>query len=117
MMNRAFAERFAAHWIDAWNRHDLEKILSHYSDDVAMSSPYIVELAGEPSGTLTGKPAVKRYWSTALQKMPDLRFELIDVLVGVSSIVIHYRGVRGLATEVFYFNDEGKVKQAFAHYA
>ena len=117
MMNRAFAEHFAAHWIDAWNRHDLEQILSHYSEDFAMSSPYIIELTNEPSGILKGKQAVRQYWSKALQKMPDLRFELIDVLVGVGSIVIHYRGVRGMAAEVFYFNDEGKVRQAVAHYA
>lgn len=42
MISREFAERFAKDWVDAWNRHDLEAVLSHYADDFEMSSPYIV---------------------------------------------------------------------------
>lgn len=117
MMNREFAEQFAIEWIDAWNSHDLDRVLSHYTDDFVMSSPYIREIAGEPSGTLTGKQAVARYWAAALEKMPGLRFELIGVLAGVDSLVIYYRGVRGMAAEVFYFNADGKVHRACAHYA
>lgn len=116
MMNREFAEQFARHWIDAWNSHDLDLILSHYTDDFEMSSPYIREIAGELSGTLKGKPAVAQYWVTALERMPTLRFELIEVLTGVNSIVLYYRGVRGMAAEMFIFNAAGKVVKASAHY-
>jgi ketosteroid isomerase-like protein len=31
MIENTFAEHFAAEWIDAWNCHDLERILSHYA--------------------------------------------------------------------------------------
>ena len=55
ILDRKFAEAFAAEWIAAWNSHDLERILSHYTEDFAMSSPGIVKLASEPSGTLKGK--------------------------------------------------------------
>lgn len=116
MMNREFSEQFAREWIDAWNSHDLDRILSHYTNDFEMSSPYIREIAGEPSGTLSGKLAIGQYWATALEKMPHLRFELIDVLTGVNSIVIYYRGVRGMAAEMFIINAEGKVVKATAHY-
>jgi ketosteroid isomerase-like protein len=117
MITREFAERFSAHWIDAWNRHDLQAVLSHYADDFEMSSPYIIEVAGEPSGTLRGRAAVGEYWAAALKRMPDLRFELVDILIGVGSITLYYRGVRGMAAEVFQFNAEGKVIRASAHYA
>jgi ketosteroid isomerase-like protein len=30
MIDAAFAQRFAADWIAAWNRHDLDAILAHY---------------------------------------------------------------------------------------
>ncbi len=30
MMDKAFADHFAADWIESWNRHDLARILSHY---------------------------------------------------------------------------------------
>ena len=42
MISSHAAERFADDWIAAWNAHDLEKILSHYTDDFEMSSPVIV---------------------------------------------------------------------------
>jgi hypothetical protein len=118
MIDQAFAEHFAADWVEAWNAHDLERILAHYGDDFEMSSPVIVQVAGEPSGTLRGKLAVGAYWRKALQLIPDLRFELLSVLVGVGSITLYYKGARGrLAAEVFHFGPDRKVVKAFAHYA
>ena len=116
-MDNAFAEHFAADWIDAWNAHDLERVLAHYADDFEMSSPFIVQIANEPSGTLRGKDAVGAYWSKALTLIPDLRFELICVLLGIDSLVLHYKGARGrMAAEVFHFGAGRKVLKAFAHY-
>ena len=80
-MDNAFAEHFANDWIDAWNSHDLQRILSHYADDFEMTSPVIIQLTNEPSGTLRGKTAVGDYWTKALQLIPDLHFELITTLV------------------------------------
>ena len=117
-MDSVFAERFAAEWIDAWNTHDLKRVLSHYADDFEMSSPYIVQIAGEPSGTLRGKAAVGAYWKKALELVPDLKFELLAVLVGVDSITLYYKGALGRwVAEVFHFGSDGKVARAFAHYA
>ena len=116
MIDKAFAEHFAADWIDSWNAHDLDRILGHYSDDFEMSSPMIVRLAGEASGTLRGRSAVGSYWAKALRQNPSLHFELVTTLWGVSSITLYYKGVRGLSAEVFHFNSEGKVVRAHAHY-
>src|SRR5215468_12526603 len=116
-MDKAFAERFAADWIESWNAHDLGRILSHYGDDFEMSSPFIIQIAGEPSGTLKGKDAVGAYWSKALSLIPDLRFELVTTLIGVNSITLYYKGARGLSAEVFHFGPDQKVSRAYAHYA
>jgi len=116
-VTQEFALRFAGEWIAAWNARDLDRILSHYTDDFEMSSPIIVQLMGEPSGTLKGQEAVRNYWAKALARLPDLHFELLDAYVGASSVVIHYRGPRGPSAEVFWFNGEGKVYRAAAHYA
>ncbi|MFO0775277.1 MAG: nuclear transport factor 2 family protein [Nitrospiraceae bacterium] len=83
-MDNAFAEQFAAAWIAAWNAHDLDRVLSHYADDCEMSSPMIVQVVGEPSGTLRGKAAVGAYWRKALTLIPDLQSELLTVLVAVT---------------------------------
>ena len=117
MISQDFAANFAREWIEAWNSHDLERVLTHYREDFEMSSPYIVSIAAQPSGSLKGKGAVRAYWARALERMPDLRFELVDTLAGIDSVVIYYRGRSGMAAEVFLLDARGNVARAFAHYA
>jgi hypothetical protein len=94
MIDRAWAEEFAREWVDAWNARDLDRILSHYTDDFEMTSPLIVELMGVASGRLKGKAAIRPYWSAGLARSPALRFELLQVMVGVNAVGILYRSVR-----------------------
>ncbi|MGH3627286.1 MAG: nuclear transport factor 2 family protein, partial [Sciscionella sp.] len=116
-MDSKFAADFAAEWIAAWNAHDLQRVLAHYTEDFEMASPKIIQIAQEPSGRLVGKAAVGAYWATALARMPDLHFELLAVMLGVDSIVLHYRRTGGqLAAEVFYFDSNGLVFRACANY-
>ena len=117
-MHPAFAAAFAADWIASWNAHDLVRVLEHYTEDFEMSSPMIVEIAHEPTGTLRGKEAVEAYWNKALELVPDLHFELVSVLAGVASIALVYKGAQGrLVAEVLHFNAGQRVNRAFAHYA
>jgi hypothetical protein len=85
MITREFADKFTQEWIASWNSRDLERILSHYTDDFEMSSPYIAEIAGESSGVLKGKAGVAAYWAKGLERMPTLHFELHSSLVGAES--------------------------------
>ena len=43
MIDPQWATEFAQEWIDSWNSHDLDRILSHLSDDFEMKSPLILE--------------------------------------------------------------------------
>jgi ketosteroid isomerase-like protein len=115
-MTGEFARKFSEEWIASWNSHDLKRILSHYAEHIEMSSPMIVQLMGAPTGMLKGKAAIRAYWAKALARLPDLHFDLTEVLVGVSSLVIQYRGPRGPSAEVFWFDAENKVCRAPAHY-
>jgi ketosteroid isomerase-like protein len=118
MLDQPFAEDFASDWLEAWNSHDLDRVLSHYADAFEMSSPLIVQLAGEASGTLKGKVAVRAFWAKALEQIPGLRFDLLDILLGVDSLTLYYEGAKGrLVAEVFHFDAERKVIKAYAHYA
>ena len=113
----AVARAFAEGWIDAWNAHDLDAVLAHYSDDFEFSSPLVIQVAGEPTGTLKGKAAVQAYWRVALACVPTLRFELVDVLAGVDCLTILYRGHRGLAAELFELDANGRAVRGRALYA
>jgi hypothetical protein len=53
-----FAAEFASEWIAAWNAHDLPRVLSLYTEDFEMTSPKIVQIAGEL--TVTGCRASSR---------------------------------------------------------
>jgi hypothetical protein len=117
MMIREEAVRFAEGWAVAWNAHDLNRVLAHYSDDFETATPFIAKLMGELSGTLKGKEQVGAHWRRALDRIPDLHFGVLDVFAGVGSVVIYYKAVLGLlACEVFFLDGQGKVCKAAAHY-
>ena len=119
VIDTEFASSFAADWVAAWNAHDLDRVLSHYSEDFSMSSPIIVERGVDASGTLHGKPAVRAYWAAAMATAnPPIRFELIDVYTGIDTVTIHYRSVaRRLVCETVTFDAERRhVVRAFACY-
>lgn len=108
---------FAAQWIAAWNAHDLDRILSHYAEDVIVTTPMIKVALGVDSGTLEGKPAARAYWQAALEKVPNLHFELIDAAQGVDSLALYYSSVMNKkAIEVMFFDAAGKVNRVVAHY-
>jgi hypothetical protein len=90
-VDREFAEKFAAEWVDAWNTHDLDRLLSHFAEDVVWSSPVVVSFCGDESGTLHGKQAVREYYAAGLDRIPNLRFEVLGVRVGMAVMVINYR--------------------------
>lgn len=110
------AETFATHWLDAWNRHDLDAILSHYVDDAVFLSPLAALRVG--SGRVVGREALRRYWRMGLDAQPQLRFELDAVLAGFSTLTVCYRNHRGQSVaETFELNDSGKVVRAYACYS
>jgi hypothetical protein len=85
------AQAFAVEWVDAWNAHDLELILSYFSDDVAFSSPVATWIVPDSEGVIQGKAALRDYWREGLRRIPNLRFEIEGVYVGVEVLVINYR--------------------------
>ena len=116
-MTNEEAKQFAEHWVSAWNKHDLEEILLHYTEDFEMTTPMIQRVLGIESGTLKGKKDVGDYWRAALQKIPDLKFSLIEVTSGVNSVSVFYNAVMGKkAIETFFFKNQGKVFKEIATY-
>jgi ketosteroid isomerase-like protein len=117
MISLTQAQTFAQEWVDAWNSHDLDRILSHYADDFQMTSPFIVTMMDEPTGTIKGREKVRAYWAKALERLPDLHFDLIEVLASVDSITVYYHAILGKrAVEVFFLDENGKVRRGIAHY-
>ena len=104
-MDFAFAETFASQWLDAWNAHDLDAILSHFSEEVTFTSPIARQIVDGSDGVVRGKPALRSYWHEGLRRSPELHFEIEGLYVGVNTLVIHYRNHSGgLVNEVLTFD-------------
>ena len=118
MIDKHFAYKFTEDWIAAWNGHNLEDILSHYSDDFVLESPLAMQRVPESKGTLYGKKEVRPYWKMGLELIPDLFFEVYEVLIGVNGLTIYYinRATERKAAEVFIFNEQKKVVKSFVYY-
>ena len=117
MLTEAEARQFAHHWVLAWNSHDLDAIMSHYAPEVVLTSPAAAKLLRVPSGTVAGKEALRAYFKVGLDAYPNLTFELLDVMCGISSVVLYYVNQKGTKTgEFMEFNAERLVVRVVANY-
>jgi ketosteroid isomerase-like protein len=108
-LNAAESESFAQHWAAAWNGRDVEGVLAHFAEDCTFTSPVALQLLGG-DGIIRGKPALREYWTFALDKVPDLHFDVLGVHTGIDTVVIHYRNQRGgEVCEVLTFGPDGLV--------
>jgi hypothetical protein len=107
---------FEREWIAAWNAHDIDRILSHYRDDVRFVSPVAARF-GAPRGELHGRGALRDYFERGLASYPALHFQPIAALGGIGSIALHYRSIEDRqAIEVMELDACGQVRRATAHY-
>ena len=117
MITEEQANKFANDWIESWNAHDLDRIMSHYDEDVEYFSMFLIKLSDNKTGMLRGKDNLKEYLAKGLAKYPDLHFKLLNVFVGVRSLTLYYRSVNNLiAAEVFEINDKGLASRVQCHY-
>lgn len=108
---------FGEAWVQAWNSHNLEEVLSHYDDDILFYSPIIKKINNDPAGCIRGKENLAAYFSKALVAYPDLHFELYHILEGVNSVVLYYKSVKDmLSAEMMVLNEKGLISEVRAHY-
>lgn len=102
------ARSLAQQWCDAWNRGDLEAILAHYADDVALNSPLVAQRWGVADGWLRGKDALRRNFAMGLAGTPGMRFDLVEVLLGQNAYCVLYKRETGkLVCDLVEPNAEG----------
>ena len=116
-MSPSDALDFARRWIDAWNRRDLEHVLTLYADDAEMVSPVIIRLEINAEGRLRRKDRLRAYWSTALQGHRDLKFTLLETFASPDSIIVRYQNERGqVMCEYLRLGSDGRIVQGSANH-
>ncbi len=107
---------FAAEWCDAWNAHDLDRVLSHFHDDVVFTSPVAAAIFPETRGQVRGKEALRAYWTEGLRRIPDLHFTVEQVFAGIDIMVIRYRNQKGVSVSEVLLFDGDKVRSGHGTY-
>ena len=118
MVTETEARNMAGHWEQAWNSHDLEEIMSHYGENVVLVSPVAARILNDPAGTVVGKESLRMYFKRGLEAYPGLKFALVDVMWGLSSLVLYYVNQKGTKTGEFMELDaNGKIVRVVANYS
>jgi hypothetical protein len=108
---------FAQEWLDAWNSQDIERLLHYYADDFIMHSPTVNEFIGKSEGLLMNKIDLRSFYEKIFKEIPDLKFKLMTVAVGIKNLTIYYFNKNcGLFIDVFEFDSGLKISRSYAHY-
>jgi ketosteroid isomerase-like protein len=117
-MTKDEARKLASDWVEAWNAHDLDLIMTHYEDAIELTSPVAAQLLGTADGRVLGKPNLRAYFQRGLEAYPELHFHLEDVLWGINSVVLYYTNQKGARTAEFMeLSANGKLARVVANYS
>ena len=79
-LSEDFVRGFEKRYIEAWNGHDLVRVLALFTEDILYEDPLIL-----PDGLARGheelRTAAQRWWSS----MPDLKFATSDLFLSLDA--------------------------------
>lgn len=77
-------------WFEAFNAHDLERLLALYHDDAEHYSPKLKLRKPETNGFIKGKSALRGWWQDAFDRLPSLKYEVISLTVNDERVFMEY---------------------------
>lgn len=96
MMKSEELNQIARNWFEAFNQHDLEKLLSLYDDHAKHYSPKLKVRKPETNGLIKGKAALRAWWQDAFDRLPSLRYEVLRLTPHDDRVFMEYlRHVKG----------------------
>jgi hypothetical protein len=84
-------------WFDAFNNHNLEKLLSLYDDEAVHFSPKLKVKQPESNGLIVGKKALKIWWKEAFERLPTLHYKAATLTANSDRVFMEY--LRTVANE------------------
>lgn len=107
-------------WFEAFNAHNLEKLLSLYDDDAQHFSPKLKVKHPETNGLITGKNALRNWWQEAFNKLPTLHYKVTSLTSNSDRVFMEYiRTVEGeeemLVAEVLEIKEEKIIASRVYH--
>jgi SnoaL-like domain len=117
-MDKEKLKQSAMQWIEDWNQRNIDKVMTHYADEVEFYSPTVVKRWNKSEGKLIGKALVEQHFRKGIEEIPGIHFEFHSILYGLESVILLYKRETGLlAADLVVFDEAGKVKEVRAYYA
>ncbi len=82
--------QIATQWFDAFNTHDLEKLLQLYHDEAQHFSPKLKARLPETNGLIKGKQALRSWWQDAFDRIPSLAYEPLKFTADEEQVFMEY---------------------------
>ncbi|POY38360.1 nuclear transport factor 2 family protein [Solitalea longa] len=113
-------EKIALNWFEAFNEHNLEKLLSLYADDAIHFSPKLKVRRPETHGYVKGKEALREWWHDAFDRLPSLHYTVTTLTANNNRVFMEYvRSVEGefemLVAEVLEIENDKIVSSRVYH--
>jgi ketosteroid isomerase-like protein len=83
-------KQIANQWFDAFNEHNIEKLLALYSEDAEHYSPKLKILQPATNGLIRGKAALRAWWTDAFLRLPKLHYEVLQLTAGEHQVFMEY---------------------------
>jgi len=77
-------------WFEAFNSHNLEKLLSLYDDEAEHFSPKLKIRHPETKGLITGKNALRTWWQDAFDRLPTLHYKVTSLTANSDRVFMEY---------------------------
>ncbi len=95
-MNPHENKQIAMKWFEAFNTHDLEKLLALYHNEAEHFSPKLKIREPQTNGLIKGKQALRTWWQDAFDRLPSLRYEVKKLTADEEQVFMEYiRHVQG----------------------
>lgn len=83
-------KQIASTWFEAFNEHNLEKLLALYDDNAQHYSPKLKIRQPETKGLIKGKDALREWWQDAFDHLPSLQYEVIRLTADEEQVFMEY---------------------------
>jgi ketosteroid isomerase-like protein len=83
-------KQIATSWFEAFNKHDLERLLSLYDDNALHYSPKLKIHKPNTNGLIKGKDALRNWWADAFNRLPNLHYQVIKLTADDEQVFMEY---------------------------
>lgn len=83
-------KQIALTWFEAFNEHNLEKLLALYDDNAQHYSPKLKIRMPETQGLIKGKSSLRIWWQDAFDRLPSLKYEVIKLTADEDQVFMEY---------------------------